>query len=207
MRGFYQGGRFTPDYESNSISSGINEDLQRFSGTYAEWWVFDPNTTEVDPLYDVGASDGTGRRWVGPHDLPIIRAVINQGSVPTSDRGFYNGDTLHLTINLADIERLYPGVVGNPDLQNRGRIVWLGEVFRPVHVQQSGVVANRFHLAVVECTQILNDELINDPQFKQYAGPFDAPTMPPITAVPPGYGYGPGGPGDEFGYGTGGYGD
>lgn len=207
MRGFYQGGRFTPDYESNSISSGINEDLQRFSGTYAEWWVFDPNTTEVDPLYDVGAADGTGRRWVGPHNLPVIRSVITQGGVPTSDRGFYAGDTLHLTINIDDIERTYPGVVGSPDLQNRGRIVWLGEVFRPVRVQQSGIVANRFHLAVVDCTQILNDELINDPQFQKYAGSFDAPTMPPIEAVPPGYGYGPGGPGDEFGYGTGGYGD
>lgn len=190
MRGFYQGGRFSPDYESNSISSGINEDLQRFSGTYAEWWIYDPTTTEIDPLYDVGSSDGGGRRWIGPHNLPIIRAVINQGSVPTSERGFYNGDTLHLTINLDDIERVYPGVVGNPDLQNRGRIVWLGEVFRPVRVQQSAVVANRFHLAVVECTQILNDELINDPQFQQYAGPFDAPTLPPYVTVPPGYGFG-----------------
>lgn len=207
MRGFYQGGRFSPDYESNSISSGINEDLQRFSGTYAEWWVFDPGTTVVDSLYDVGAADGTGRRWVGPHSLPVIRSVISQGSVPTSDRGFYNGDMLHLTINIDDIERTYPGVVGSPDLQNRGRIVWLGEVFRPVRVQQSGIVANRFHLAVVDCTQIMNDELINDPQFQQYAGQFDAPTAAPITAVPPGYGYGPGGPGDEFGYGTGGYGD
>lgn len=190
MRGFYQGGRFTPDYESNSISTGINEDLQRFSGTYAEWWVYDPTTTEIDSLYDVGSYDGGGRRWVGPQDLPVIRAVISQGAVPTSDRGFYAGDVLHLTINIDDIEKTYPGVVGSPDLQNRGRIVWLGEVFRPMRVQQSGIVANRFHLAVVECTQIMNDELINDPQFQQYAGPFDAPTLPPYSAIPPGYGYG-----------------
>lgn len=207
MRGFYQGGRFTPDYESNSISFGINEDLQRFSGTYAEWWVYDPIATAVDPLYDVGSADGNGRRWVGPAKLPVIRAIISQGAVPTTDRGFYGGDSLHLTVNIDDIERAYPGVVGNPDLQNRGRIVWLGEVFRPMRVQQSGVVANRFHLAVVDCTQIMNDELINDPQFQKYAGPFDAPTAAPVTAVPPGYGYGPGGPGDEFGYGTGEYGN
>lgn len=205
MRAYDQGGRFTPHYESMSITHGINEDLQRFSGTYAEWWIFDPTTTGVDPLYDVGSADGVGRRWVGPLNLPIIRAVISQGAVPTNDRGFYGGDTLHLTINADDIERTYPTVLGNPDLQNRGRIVWLGEVFRPMRVQQAGIVANRFHLVTVDCTQIMNDELVNDPQFQQYAGPFDAPVAPPITAVPIGYGYGNGG--EEFGYGTGEYGE
>ena len=207
MRGFDQGGRFTPDYESNSISYGINEDLQRFSGTFVEWWVFDPTTTKVDQLYDVGSYDGLGRRWVGPHHLPVVRAIIEQSAVPLTDRGFYNGDKLHLTLNSDDVEKLYPGVVGNPDLQNRGRLVWLGEVFRPNRVQQLGVVANRFHLISVECTQIMNDELINDPQFQKYAGPFDAPSIPPVTAVPAGHGYGPGGPGDIYGYGTGEYGD
>jgi hypothetical protein len=168
MRGSQQGGRFTPDYESNSVATGINEDLQRFSGTYAEWWVFNPENTTVDDLYDVGALDGVGRQWDGPFPIPVIRALITQGQVPLSERGFYNADILHLTLNASDLDNIHPGVVGNPDLQNRGRIVWLGEVFRPIHVQQSGIVSNRFHLVVADCIQVTSEELINDPQFQDY---------------------------------------
>ena len=206
MRGFDQGGRFTPDYESNSISMGINEDLQRFSGTYAEWWVFDPGASKVDDLYDVASDDGIGRRWVGPYDLPVIRAVITQGAVPLDERGYYNADTLHLTLNAADVERIHPGILGSPDLQNRGRVVWLGEVFRPVRVQQAGVVANRFHLVIAECSQIKEEELINDPQFREYASIPTVPSAPASSWVPGGAGYGQGGPGDLYGYGTGEYG-
>lgn len=184
MRGYDQGGRFSPDFESNALSEGINQDLQRFSGTYAEWWVFDPEETEVDDLYDVGSTDGGGRRWKGPFKLPVIRAIIQQGSVPLSERGFYNGDLLHLTLNATDVERIRPGVVGNPDLQNRGRIVWLGEVFRPMRVQQAGIVSGRFHLVVADCIQVLNDELVNDPQFARYAGDFNDPEDPYINTQP-----------------------
>ena len=172
MRGFYQGGRFTPDYENESMRRGINEDLQRFSGTYAEWWVWDKATTEVDPLYDVGSYNDTGgRKWSGPFNLPIVRSVIKQGVTKISDKGFYNSDTLHLTVNAEDLELITPGV--NPDLQDRGRVVWLGEVFRPYSVQQAGIVANRFALVVIECYQVMPDELVNDPQFAKYAGPQD----------------------------------
>lgn len=186
MRAYNQGGRFTPDFESNSISSGIDEDLQRFSGTYAQWWVYNPETTSVDDLYDVGASDGIGRQWDGPYELPVIRALITQGQVPLSERGFYNADMLHLTLNANDVERVHPNVINNPDLQNRGRIVWLGQVFRPFRVQQSGIVSNRFHLVVADCIQIASEELVNDPQFQQYV-------LDPVSL---GYGYG--GYGDDL---------
>jgi len=169
MRGYTQGGRFSSDFESDSISSGINEDLQRPVGTNALWYVFDPVNSVKDPLYDVGSYDGGGRRWIGPYELPVVRAVISQGSVPMSDRGFYNADTLHLTLNADDVESIAPGVLTNPDLENRGRIVWLNEVFRPQRVQQAGIVQDRFHLVVVECIQVHGEELVNDPQFQHYA--------------------------------------
>lgn len=197
MRGYIQGGRFDSDYEVDSISAGINQDLQRPVGTTAEWYVFDPDNTRVDSVYDVGSSDGAGRRWRGPYELPVIRAVIKQGNVPTSDKGYYNADTLHLTINAEDIEKVSPGVVGHPDLQNRGRLIWLGEVFRPLKVQQTGVVADRFILVSVECIQVTSDELINDPQFYKYAKPSDSASSIIKTTLPPRYGYGSGPYGDD----------
>lgn len=197
MRGYIQGGRFDADFESDSISAGINQDLQRPVGSNAEWWVFDPDHTTVDAIYDIGADDGTGRRWRGPYDLPIIRAVIKQGSVPTSKEGYFNADTLHLTINAEDVEKITPNVLLNPDLQNRGRIIWLGEVFRPMKVQQSGIIANRFSLVVVECVQVTADELVNDPQFNKYASPMGPSTSIIKTTLPPRYGFGAGPYGDD----------
>ena len=161
------------------------------------WWVFDPDHSAVDPIYDVGTADGIGRRWRGPYDLPVIRAVIKQGNVPNSKEGYFNADTLHLTINAEDVDKIAPGVLKNPDLQNRGRIVWLNSVFRPIYVQQSGIVADRFSLVQVNCIQITPDELINDPQFSAYAPQVDAATSIIKTTLPPRYGYGAGPYGDD----------
>ena len=107
-----------------------------------------------------------------------------------SDRGFYNSDLLHLTLNADDISKIDPGVIGNTDLQNRGRIVWLNEVFRPVRVQQSGIVKDRFSLIVVDCQQVMSEELVNDPQFQSYVRQPDVSTNQQIVTLPPGYGYG-----------------
>lgn len=197
MRAYTQGGRFDSDFESDSISAGINQDLQRPAGTMAQWYVFDPDNTTIDPLYDVGAYDGTGRRWRGPYDLPVIRAVIQQGDVRTSEYGLYNDDMLHLTLNAEDVEKIAPNVVHNPDLQNRGRIVWLGEVFRPVKVQQSAIVADRFSLVVADCVQVMPEELVNDPQFAKYVNNYDAASGIIKTVLPPRYGYGAGPYGDD----------
>jgi len=79
-------------------------------------------------------------------------------------------DSLHLTLNAEDVEKIAPGVIGNPDLQARGRILWKGQVYRPYYIQQAGIVAERFTLLVVECMQVMADEMVNDPQFLALAG-------------------------------------
>jgi hypothetical protein len=183
MRAFNPGGRFDSDFEVDSLLEGANADLQSPAGSSVLWWIYDPVNTVVDPVYDVG-SDLGGRKYRGPYELPVLRAVLDQGSVPLDERGYYNGDTLHLTINAEEIEKVVPGVIGNPDLQNRGRILWLGEIFRPMKVQQRGIVKNRFSLVVVDAIEVMNDELINDPDFQRWAGRFDAPAIPSRTLNP-----------------------
>lgn len=169
MKAFTPGGRFDADFETNEILSGINADLQKPVGTKAMWWVYDPVNTVVDDVYDVGDISG-GRRWEGPYEIPVIRAIIKQGMVFQNQQGYYNMDTLHLTLHAEDIDRIHTGVVRNPDLQNRGRVVWLNEVFRPTGVQQRGIVADRFTLVTVELVQVMPEEMVNDPQFQAYAG-------------------------------------
>lgn len=177
MRAYTPGGRFDTDFESDQISDGITEDLANPAGTSAEWWKFDPTSSVKHPVYDVEPL-GAGRVWIGPSNLRIVRASITEGSNPINDRGFYNVDSLHLTVNIDDLYRVRPElfyekghISPSIDNANRDRVVWKGEVFRPVKTQPAGLVANRHTLAVIELIQLSPDELVNDAQFLQYAQP------------------------------------
>ena len=148
-------------------------DLKKPVGSSVLWYIFDDVETDVDPIYDVGGVvpyDYTkGRIWHGPFKLPVVKAIIKQGDTRISQAGFYNADTLHLTLNAKDIEALIPGVMTNPDDQNRSRVVWKEEVYRPYNVQQRGIISEGFTLLSVECQQVMPEEMVNDPQFLGYS--------------------------------------
>jgi hypothetical protein len=193
MRAHSPGGRFDADFETNAILKAVDTDLKHPVGTVAEWYIWDPTHTAVDPIYDVGQdiSGATGgRTWRGPFVLPVVRAVIKQGQVKNSAVGYWNSDELHLTLNIEDVEKVSPGVIANPDYQNRGRIIWKNQVYRPYGVQERGIIAERFTILSVECIQVMPEEMVNDPQFLEYA------TRPELLAL--GYGLGDYG---SYGYG------
>jgi hypothetical protein len=148
-------------------------DLKKPVGTSALWYYYDRINTVVDPIYDVGGtppfSPPEGRLWQGPFTVPIIKAVISQGNTKLSQAGFYNADTLKLTLNANDIEKLIPGVMDDPDDQNRSRVVWKNQVFRPFNVQQRGIISEGFVLLTVDCTQVMPEEMVNDPQFLSFS--------------------------------------
>jgi hypothetical protein len=77
--------------------------------------------------------------------------------------------TLYVAPRVPPVNAPVAGVIANPDYQNRGRIVWKNQVYRPYGVQERGIVAERFTLLVVECIQVMPEEMVNDPQFAQYA--------------------------------------
>ena len=96
------GGRFTSDLETQEINKAIDVDLKRPVGTNALWYLYNEAATVVDPIYDTGDNYPLytdGKRWDGPFNVPIVRALITQGQTKTSQQGFYNSDLLHLTIN------------------------------------------------------------------------------------------------------------
>jgi hypothetical protein len=168
MRAYIPGGRFSMDYETDAIQDGIDWDLKNPVGTQALWWVYDPTTTTVDPIYDVGYMN-YGKSWKGPFKLPIVRAIWEQGEVPQDERGFYSADTLHLTVNGRDIVKIDSNVLNNPDIETRGRILWKGQIYRPQGVQQRGIIGERYTLVTIDCVQVMPDEMINDHQFLSYA--------------------------------------
>lgn len=175
MRAYTPGGRFDSDFDLDSMGDGITADLTNPAGTSAEWWKFNQAASTFDPVYDVEPV-GAGRVWTGPFVLQIVRASITQGGTPQSDRGFYNADTLHLTLNVDDLRSVSPelftdrGLVKpSIDFTNRYRLVWKDQVYRPVKTQQAGQVANRHTIVTVDLIQVMPDELVNDTQFLKYA--------------------------------------
>jgi hypothetical protein len=169
-RAFNPGGRFTSDWETNEINDAIYKDLREPAGTTVLWYVWDKAGSSVDPVYDVGAPDGVGRKWKAPVEIPVVKAVIKQGQTDLVQEGFYNSDRIHLTIERDVMMHLIPDLFDNPDPLNRDRFVWKGEVFRPLISQEAGIVLERFTILSFDAQQVMSDEMVNDPQFQAYAG-------------------------------------
>ena len=194
MRGERRIGRFNIPNERSSIIEGISTELVRTVGNSVQWYVYDSSSTTIDPIYDVGSSDPDtgGRKWYNPLTIPVTKAILYQGATVQNDRGFYNTDVLRLTMNMDVIEKgtdLYgmdadnmphfETMLINPDEFLRDRIVFRDEVFSPSKIQPLGIVNNLYTLVSVECLQVNPEELVNDPQFKHFAGynPFDPSTI------------------------------
>jgi hypothetical protein len=168
-RAFTPGGRFDTDFEHSEIHDAITKDLTNPVGTEVLWYRFNSTATVVDPIYDVGSSAGVGRQWYDAVTLPVIRAVIKHGTVEHSHEGFYNADSVHLTIDKSELSRLLPTVFNNPDPLNRDRIIWQNQVYRPILSQLRGIVLEKFTVVSLDCRQIMPEEMVNDSQFQAYA--------------------------------------
>jgi len=177
MRAHTPGGRFDADFESDRISEGITEDLTNPAGNTAAWWKFNAAISVKHPVYDVEPL-GAGRVWSGPQTLKVIRTTITQGTNPMTAQGFYNTDVLHMTLNIDDLfdvspELFYSRSLIRPELDsaNKYRVIWKGQVYRPIKTQSAGLVAERHTLVVLDLIQVAPDEMVNDAQFLSYAEP------------------------------------
>lgn len=202
MRGSKLQGRFSIDYEGRSMYEGIAEDLGGQVGVEVDWFRWQEYYLEenfdsiVDPIYDVSTSQpGMGRRWMLPFNMPVVMAQLIRSSNVMNERGFYVTDTLRIVINAGDAQRLLPSLVGNnPSEHIRDRILYRGQIFTPTRVLPRGHFGYKWAVITIDCNQVNPEELVNDPQFQQYAA---SPTEDlRITSAELGYGaYGSG----EFG--------
>jgi hypothetical protein len=176
MRGSKLQGRFNLDYESKRIYESIKEDLQHPVGVDVDWfrWSEDYMTDNridiVDDIYDVSSSiTNKGRRWALPFNMPCVTAQLVRGSNEMNERGFYIVDTLRIVLNVGDVQRLLPDILVNPDKHIKDRILYRGNVFTPTRVLPRGHFGYYWSVVTIDCTEVNADELVNDPQFKQYA--------------------------------------
>lgn len=177
MRGSKIQGRFGMDYEAKSMYEGIAEDLGGQVGVEVDWfrwsteYLEDNYETIVDDIYDVSNSSGeqTGRRWMLPFNMPVIMAQVIRSSNIMNQRGFYTSDNLRLVMNVGDVQRLIPQMLTAPNAHIRDRIIYKGQVYTPSRVLPRGSFGYRYAVVTIDCNQVNPEELVNDPQFKQYA--------------------------------------
>ena len=139
MRGTKVQGRFKIPFENKSIDEGIVDELRDPVGTEVDWWVWDDAALAadydnyVDPIYDVSnQTDGKGRRWADSFKMPVVMAQVIRGTNVMNERGFYTVDTLRLVLSVADLNRLVPTMLTNPNDHIKDRIVYQDIVFVPL---------------------------------------------------------------------------
>jgi hypothetical protein len=176
MRGNQVQGRFKIEFEHKSIDEGIVDELRDPVGTEVDWWAWDPNALAadyenwVDPIYDVSnQEDGKGRRWNDPFKLPVVMAQQLRGTNVMNERGYYVTDTLRLVVAVADVQRLIPFMVTDPNAHIKDRIVFHNEVFVPTRVLPRGLYKENYSVVTLDCNMVNAEELVNDPQFQTYA--------------------------------------
>jgi hypothetical protein len=176
MRGTKVQGRFKIDFETKSMDEGMVDELRDPVGTIVDWWLwdqadYDANAEDyLDPIYSVSnQTDGLGRKWVEPFELPVILAQQIRGNNVMNERGFYTVDTLRLVVAVDDINRLLPAMISDPTAHIKDRIVFQNHVFTPTRVNPRGRYKERYSVVTIDCNQVNAEELVNDSQFQQYA--------------------------------------
>lgn len=176
MRGNKIQGRFDMDYESKSMYESIAEDLGGIVGVDVEWFRWQEYYLEdkyrqiVDDIYDTSSTTpGKGKRWMLPFRMPAVMAQLLRSTNVMNERGFYVTDTLRLVFNVGDVQRLIPEMLANPSAHIKDRIIYRGEVFTPTRVLPRGAFGYRWAVVTIDCNQVNPEELVNDPQFQQYA--------------------------------------
>ena len=176
MRGSKVQGRFKIDYENKSINEGVVDELRDPVGTQVDWYVWDESyfqshqSTVYDDTYDVSSQIvGQGRRWKDPFKLPVVLAQQLRGTNVMNERAFYTTDTLRLVIAIADIERLLPAMLDDPNIHIKDRAVFQGEVFIPTRVLPRGRYADNYSVITIDMNQTNPEEMVNDVQFQQYS--------------------------------------
>ena len=165
-------GRFDIPYEHASIFDGIQTELQQSVGQFVDWLIFDEANSEQDPIYSVSSHIEGGRHWKSKHSIPVFGAFIYQGSSGHNTRGFYNTDTLLISVGANKLITAMPDVVSEPDNHILDRIAYRGKLFLPHTINLMGLLQDHHTVISIESRQVNPDEAVNDSQFTANQNPY-----------------------------------
>lgn len=160
-------GRWNVNTETSAIQRGLRG-WQRLAGDVITYWRFDYAGSQVDDVYDEAA--GTGKAFYGPATVPVLHA--NHAEAANSqprDSGLYVVDTLYVT---ASFDQLKKTGLSYVDLQHgqfqRDRVAYDNILFDVTQMNVLGQIRRRDIVVSLTCTQVRDDELVDDPVFSAY---------------------------------------
>lgn len=148
---------------------GIDGELRAPVGHHVQWVEFDPESSQVDPIYDVADNQTTGRQWKEPFRIPAYAAFIYQGPMVHNDRGFYNTDILRVSVAMDVMEKVFPGLVWEPDEHIHDRVLYRGKIFIPTRLYLRGLLRNSHTIFTIDANQVNPEEHVNDPTLLAWA--------------------------------------
>ncbi|WP_156178996.1 hypothetical protein [Saccharothrix sp. ST-888] len=119
-------------------------------------------------MYDEGA--GAGKAFYGAWQVPALHVDHNEAAnLEPRDSGLYIMDSLTV---LCEFDQLTRVGLTEVDLKHgvfqRDRITYDNIVFGVKHVDIRGQIRRRDIIVTISAEQIMNDELVNDPIFRDY---------------------------------------
>jgi hypothetical protein len=165
---------FDARFEQESIDKGIT-DQQGEQGTTVPWFFFDPKDSHPDPIYGEG-----GRKWDGPYPMPVFSITRSTGGRNDQEgEGLYPVDSVVVWLGYGQAEKagLLP-VVDETHEHLKDRFVFDNEVWSPSSIVARNWLGQgaRRSMIVVTGTQVMPDEMDNDPDFlARAAEPFRQP--------------------------------
>lgn len=160
-------GRWNVNTQTTMIHRGLRA-WQRNAGDSFTYWRFDYDSSQMHPVYDEGA--GTGKAFYGAWQVPALHVDHSEAAnLEPRDSGLYIMDTLTVT---CEFDQLAKAGLTEVDLKHgvfqRDRITYDNIVFGVKHVDIHGQMRRRDIIVTISAAQIMNDELVNDPIFRDY---------------------------------------
>ena len=161
-------GRFDTDFETNEINQSLRGHQRSQVGDSVDYYRFEREFSEMHNVYDEG--HGAGRVFRPPVSLPVLHATHDEGVRDDEDTGFYWNDNIYITASYEQVRRTGLTFM---DIQHQGylkdRLEYDGLIFKVTAVRVVGQINRRDTVVSIEGTQVRDDELVNDPQFKAWS--------------------------------------
>lgn len=165
----YKRGRFSVDYETNSIRNGL-VGWQRNVGDTILYYRYDGPNSYIHPVYDEPIE--TGLAWKAPINMPVIHVVHFENERDIQAEGEYSNDTATVT---AAYEMLRRAGLSHLDVSTlnylNDRFIYDDKVFKVLQISVLGQINARDVIASIEATQVKPDELVASTVFAKYAQP------------------------------------
>lgn len=155
--------RFSVSSEMNRIETGLMREAHREWGDHIKWFVFDPEASDKNDIYDVGEE----RRWRPPLLVPCLWITRITGDDSYRPEGLSVSDTLQFATTYGVLQDKLGWETPELDVRDtlKDRLVFEEKIFTIVAFDVAGSLLTREAIVAVRADQVREDQALFDPEF------------------------------------------